>query len=459
MKGQSKMLGKIGWAVRLGALVAAVLLVLPVLGACKGDARGDNLAGYELTIADFNGARWKHVTEQPNLYDRTWNTMLDEVKKEYNVKITPLTVVVSDMSNRAMVEVMAGDKYADFVIPTQWASGNMISSEIMLNLNELKEYGVDIATANWVNQDLRKIATLKNDTVYFINTSFISDMPQMWVLYYNRDIWNELNLGDPYKMVENGEWTVEKFRAACSAALKDGDGDGQVSSKEDRWGLIAPGGDFKNAFFLGMGGHCYRMGESGKMEIAFDNEETYARSTMMYQINNIDKSTYYTGDLNTDMWPAWQSGKSLFMGYMNGNKKAQEVKFQWGVLPMPKWNKEQERYMSGVDHNASVFGITNTNENLYEVATLLKAFGEKGMKLESIYWPDFELTYWDTPEDGLLVDNYIAGKGAYDMTLLMSNAYGELGWPMSNMGVNDFKSRAESQMPVIQAALDDAFGE
>lgn len=462
------------WLKRAGALLLALMMVLTVC-ACKDDSKDkddqgelktyegevpEDLGGYEFSVVDFQNDRWNRENSGTPYYD-AWQQAMDEVEGLYNCTINVSYVGPSDLFNAVQPAVASGDKYADMVITTQWAYGYLMGADLMLDLNELTDVDWD---ARYWNQNIRKISTIQDKT-YAGNGSFIFDTSSTYMLYYNETIWNELNLPDPYEMVRNGTWTQDKFAEFALKAKADQDGSGVVDSVDDRWGVATPDGDFARAMFMGMGGHYFVTNpETGRVEFACDNDRTYQIVEKMRNMVRQDKSIC---TLTGSDWPKvvsqFTSGNALFLGNSPGVNELKDMEDDWGVMPMPKFNAEQEGYYGCVDHNSSVFGVPSTNTQLHETGTVLNALGLHCQLLENIYWPDYKETYWRHEEDSGIIADYVVRTGQYDLAILMQNAESAFGAPMSyvfncSFGTQiDFSSTAQAAKPAIEAKLDEIF--
>ena len=161
----------------------------------------------------------------------------------------------------------------------------------------------------------------------------------------------------------------------------------------------------------------------------------------------------------------FSAGNALFMGYIPGVASLTDMEDDWGVIPLPKLNAEQEDYYTSVDHNSSVFAITNTNNELRDTGIVLEALGRHAMILENIYWPDYKDVYWRHPEqDSRMLDEYVVGHGQYDVALLMSYCNDAFSAPrvqlrkaMFGTGSSDFASYMDAVEDAIESAVNEYF--
>ena len=457
------------------ALLLALCLTVGVCGCNPGDEVQEDsnkieplpgetpvdLEGYEFIVADFNGGRWtKENSGTP--YADAWVQLLDEVETLYNCKITQNVLNVSEMFTIIQPEIAAGGKYADLVVTTQWQYGYFLGAGVMLDLNTL-----DVNWDNeWWNQNIRAISSYGGKT-FTGGGSFIFDTAQTWLLYYNEAIWNQHGFEDPYKLVDEGRWTQELFSKYCREAAEDRDNSGAIDSHEDVWGVIAPTGDFCRAWYMALGGKYFETDPAtGKVRLACNNQRTFdiveEMHTMVQKDRTVSNSLQF--DSMAEFVSMFAGGGSLFFAYMPGITGLQDMEDDWGVMPLPKFDEAQKEYLSGVDHNSSVFGVTNTNQDTREVAILLEALGRHAMILENIYWPDYKETYWRHEEqDTRMVSDYVVGHGQHDLALLMQNCNSVFSAPMGRVfgtvygNSSDFASYIDAVEDVIEVTIEEYF--
>jgi len=475
----SKQYGKddfVKFPLRSVLCIGAAALMVVAMAGCKGGGgnsatgsvgstdvtiKKQDLNGYEFKVMDFNSGRWDRNVNNPTPFNKATQDMLDNTEKYLNCKITPMTSVgPGDIITGAQPAIMAGDKYADLIVTTQWAWGSFMGAGLVGDLNTMKCNW----DAPWWNPNIRDISTVNGKT-YAANGSFIFDAGLTWMIYYNQTIWNQLNLPDPYELVNSGKWTIDLFAQYAKMATQDLNNDGKMDLDNDQWGLVAPDGDFCQASFLAGGIH-YLSGQDGKVQLADGNQKTYDFITKMRNMIKVDKSmfigqapaSYNTGASGFWYANAFIAGKSLFMGCSPGMDGLTDMVDDWGAMPMPKATADQPDYLSGVDHNASVCGITITNTDLDKDALIMDALGYFGQSLQSIYWPDYKETYWrHEATDADIVAKYIAGHGQYDIAPLMSNVQSSFSQPMGYVynaifgGNSDFPSVVKSTSDKINA--------
>ena len=450
---------------------AFFLMVIAILAASVSCSGGDssssaaqktpdeqvvNLNGYTFVIADFATNRWTPEPGTPR-NDKVISIM-DEVQSTYNCKIEFKTVKPETFNETLQPEVLAGGKFADIVMTTTWGYGRILGGNLMMDLKEIETLNLD---SPWWNKNIQSATTI-GGKVYANAGPFASHMYHTWCVYFNKKMWKDLNLEDPYQLVREGKWTYKKMEEFCQKALLDNDGNGKVDSNDDRWGVCSPHGDFCRAMYLGMEGRYFLPDDKGIVQLACDSERTY--NVVEFMRNFVKKSNVlYSGSIISE--EMFSAGKTLFFAYMPGFAYMRNVKDDFGVLPIPKWDEAQKNYIGYVDHNAPIFGVTSTNTNLNETGTVLEALGRRFQDVEKLISEDLEDTFWRSEDDIEMMDKYIKSSGGYDLGVIIQNANdilstpGKAVWECSFGSSSDFSSMAESIKPAVDESLKEFFGQ
>lgn len=450
---------------RIIPLLLAALMAVTVCG-CAAPAESEHecllpmegevpvdLDGYEFTVWCTAGAENWNQEQSGTPYADAFIQLIDEVEYLYNCNITARAVPLDDLFNVVQPEVAAGGKCADIIICYEHAYGALLGANLMLDLNET-EVNWD---NEWWNQSLRETTTYNNKS-YVGGGSFIFDTSRTWMMYVNRALWDQHGFEDPYQLVDSGRWTYEKFREYAKAAAEDNDGSGKPDSAEDVYGVLAADGDFCDAWFMAMGGHYFKADEeTGRVVLACNTTRTYEIVEKMRQMIKQDNVYGFLGNGEVEHIRQFVAGGALFYCNTVGAGGLQDMEDDWFVLPLPKFDEAQEEYLSGVDHNSLVFGITNTNEDLHETSVVLEAVGRHAMVLEEIFWPDYKDTYWRDPESDRIMSEYVVGHGQHDLALIMANCGSAFRAPRSRLFQTAFGNAGTdyaSYIDTVEAAIE-----
>lgn len=394
-----------------------------------------DLSGYEFTVLDYTDTRWQKESSG-TAYGDAWAQMIKEVESLYNCKITVLPTVNANAIHSTVERAAgAGEKCADLIVAPQWEYGYLLQNNLMMDLNKL-EVNWD---NDWWNQNVRNMASVGGQMLA-AGGSFLEDGGSTWALYYNKRIWKECGFEDAYKLVDEGRWTQEKFVEYCRKAV-EGSAD---------YGLITADTDFCRAWFQALGGEYY-TGRSGNLELGCNNDTAFSIVNTMSEMARKDNVICREWEEENDRQVQFASGKSLFYAYTLG-AALQNMEDDWGILPLPKRNEAQADYISCVDHNFPLFGVTTANQNTKEVSVILEALGRHGMALKGIYWDDYNESYWRSEEDARVMAEYIANHGRYDMATMLQTCDAALAAPMNYMYNAIFGTTGDFESPIKAAA-------
>ena len=162
------------------------------------------------------------------------------------------------------------------------------------------------------------------------------------ICFFNKDIAKAYNLEDMYALVRAGKFTMDTmYKSACSVA-KDLNGDGEMTI-DDQFGIsaqkvvsrmfwIASGEKFTEKDKDGI--PYLSLGEGQRAFDVFDKLSSIAA----------DNKNLYLGD-TAPIKEIWFGGRALFYyASLDNAQVMRDYDFDFGILPMPKYNDAQEEY-------------------------------------------------------------------------------------------------------------------
>ena len=104
--------------------------------------------------------------------------------------------------------VMAGDDSFDLVSGQYATMPTLIPDGVLLALNDTKY--IDFSNPWWARGLVEE--TSINGKVYLASGEIsISNIKELSCFFYNKRLADEYSIEDPYKLVESGEWTLDKL--------------------------------------------------------------------------------------------------------------------------------------------------------------------------------------------------------------------------------------------------------
>ena len=253
---------------------------------------------------------------------------------------------ISDVRTKIAELVMTGDDtYQLFLTHCISGLSAMITENLLYDFNDLEH--IDM-TQKWWNQQALEALSVNGHVYYAISDYMLSDTN---CIFFNKALIDEFDLEDPYQLVQNNEWTMDKMMEMMGAVTTD-NGDGRWDHN-DTWGLAAPDGWLSSGFTFSTGVDFVVKNSEGEFEFAFDNERAYEMIEKSEKIFTC-ADTYIFQSLwdktneerfASETYLDISKGKSLFdlnnvaMLYLY-----RDTDVDFGILPYPKLDSEQENY-------------------------------------------------------------------------------------------------------------------
>lgn len=182
-----------------------------------------DLKGRTITIAAYFDPAPKGDT----LLGKELVAQQKKVEKEYNVKIKYMNVPYGDATKKLTSSVLAGKPFADMVrLSYSWSLAAAGKKEIL-------------PVSSFVTDASKYKHLQTKDKIFGNNYGFDTTLTRASGIWYNREIFNKLNLPDPHKLVKEGKWTWSEFEKLAKQATVDNNGDG----KNDYWGISGSSSD------------------------------------------------------------------------------------------------------------------------------------------------------------------------------------------------------------------------
>lgn len=400
-----------------------LLSLLIQLAACGGEALPDETTASDTTPAETT-ADMSSVNELP---DRKWDgrkfrvlgnengegrTQFDNfeiyaesengdlvndavfrrnsrIEEKYDVKITQTLVNLPQEEMRKTV--LAQEDLYDLVFMDLENIGKLASEGYYYDLNSV-DY-IDFSKDYW-NQEVNSSLTI-GSSLYFTSSDFsLRDKNRVYIMVYNRDMLNDYKLGGAVDLVREGKWTADVMKEYTKAIYADVNNDGKMSI-EDNWGV---GFDSYNAFSALMYAFGSRITKSdnGNIELVMNSDHTIsAIDKGLAIVENGLFCNDFEGKVDFDFWSTsskmFYAKQELFtMSFPHSLKRYSEnCDFDYGIIPLPKYDESQEKYYTMADVFCMLFGIPITTPDPDFSGFMLEALSSDS---QDVLYNYYELT-------------------------------------------------------------------
>ena len=244
----------------------------------------------------------------------------------------------ADMNSLIEASFMSGDGDVDvFISPASRGISEYFTKGQLFDFNNL---GIDLYTQHW------QITVMENLSVEGQLFAGFGNMlaTDTDVILFNKDMANQYLVEDMYELVFDGKWTLEAFKSAINEVYCDLNGNG-VANYGDQFGLLI---NYKNGIdsfvFSSDINPIFIDGASGERSLNID-QKFYGVFNFIDNMIETSISVYNTDpDSITD---AFNKSYSLFnLVNMSDIGDYVNAEFDYGILPYPKADLDQDEYMS-----------------------------------------------------------------------------------------------------------------
>lgn len=285
------------------------------------------------------------------------------VSEELNVELMYFTVASSDFANHVKTTQAAGEDFYDFVsfnavqlMPT------LATAELYVNLKNTQNINVE---APWWNQNYNAAAGFFGSQYTLVGDLNLATYDLLGVVYFNQNMAEAYGLENPYEMVLNGEWTVERMQEMIQGIYEDLNGDG-AKGTDDRFGLVGAKNGNVALFLRSCGLSLLEYSESQNTMQVSASEQAMM---LMEQLTELwyRSSDAYLGAGSAAVYKMLGSDEALFaIDTLNREQGKLKQSYVEGagisILPMPKMDEEQVDYITSTELSYNVIAVFNDTQ-------------------------------------------------------------------------------------------------
>ncbi|HBL84154.1 MAG: hypothetical protein A2Y17_12885 [Clostridiales bacterium GWF2_38_85] len=297
--------------------------------------------------------------------DETINELINDavlarnsiVEEKFDIKITGYATGAGE-SITTMIRALnqSQDATYDILAPFMNDAAVMASEGFFYNLKEIDNMRLD--GAYWdqrANEDLEIMNKL------YFTTGYISilDNECTQCMIFNKDVVENYSVPNLYDLVLNGEWTIDKMLQITRDVTADTDGEAGMTYK-DMWGLYINSGE-PTHMFIAAGQRFVDKDGNGNPIITIDTPQAQAVIAKLAEVMGDRQSSIIIEDLqSTALGEGFEdcyylaseqlaAGKTLLrtMCLVDLRDLADKY-FEYGILPLPKYDMNQDNYYSNV---------------------------------------------------------------------------------------------------------------
>ena len=331
----------------------------------------------------------EEVEAEQSVTDQTSSAVINDAVFERNTlfeEYCNLEFVLIPISNggavgRIQSEVQTGTGDFHLITTTTDVAASNATSGFLYNYLELD---IDYEQDWW---DAGTLEFALDGRVFFMDGPFnIVDDDVTFVFMFNKELREQYQIANPYETVKAGDWTMEYFNSIISQ-LSTENGDGKWDEK-DTYGFSTPG-SIGNTFFYGAGlQYVANSREMDAPELVLNEKMEQALDVLSIARSIVhDNNSTYVAPHGSEAVSkeVFVQGRSLFYceaaSYLRGLNANMER--EYGVIPVPKYNKAQVNYTTWRHSIGSTLSIPTSvaRNDMEQFALVLETYTVLSQKL------------------------------------------------------------------------------
>ncbi len=307
--------------------------------------------GYEFKFLNSSEIDGLYVYLDPDMTGEILDDCNYEInlitEEKFSISISEETKPYDELADHARTIILADEALYDAMyIPIKELTP-LISENLFYDLLSIEE--LNITNIWWDQQTI--IKNILDDKIFFA-TSDLNAMAfeRSKCMFLNEDMLMEMGIDPPYVDVLCGEWTFDLMKRYCSAV------------SDLNYSLAVP--DYAPSLMAdAMQAELLTRDDYGEYQFTADSDKKFKSTLNMlmgFFGENADKISR-----NGSEREVFKENRSLFLiDELNFARELKNSMDSYGILPLPKYDKNQETYEAPYGSDCLAFCIPRTNDEL-----------------------------------------------------------------------------------------------
>lgn len=378
----------------------------------------DGLADKDFGGEDFRMLYQERYAEFQYVEEMTGDTLDDavynrnmNVEDRFNTKIVHNVGAEEQLAMDIKNSVLTGNDEYDLYMGHTMYTGKHSLQGIFRNMYDL---GIDFSKP-WYPQYAVENLTFNGKMFLTCSDICLSLASNTYCYYFNKDLVINNSMEDPYTVVNEGRWTIDYLLENVASVYQDTNGDGVVGNG-DLYGFSGEKSNSTVAYLYSFDLDIMAMSDTGEISVPFGSDERSVDGieklkTLLYGSQG---SYNVTADAmgNADMFV---EQTAIFTTGVLGdsvNRYRDDCDFDYGIVPYPKFDEEQENYftVAGGSISSAAVPLTVTRDEL--VGTMFAALSAETWKTVIPQYYDVVLKYKGARDEAsiAMIDTILNGR-------------------------------------------------
>lgn len=363
------------------------------------------------------------------------------VNEKYNVTITALPE--DNPLEVARSAIMAGDSIFDVMNIRKDEIITLLPDGLLADWNDLPYCDY---TAPWWNRHCAEKLTIGDMLPFMSGSILISEIDDTLAMVYNKDIATEYQIENLYDVVREGCWTVDYMTGIIKEISRDLNGDSQYVVGDDLFGYVQdPASMTTNWVFASDLVNGY-IDTNGKWQDNVDMERAQELCDKMSAIFGSGNFAYTGTDLYEGLNYFEENKIFLYAIILRNVELLREMDVDFGILPYPKLDEEQEEYITHVGNASPILTLPITNTDTERTSLILEAMAIASYEIiRPAYYEVALKVKMSRDEDSADMLDLILDSSTYDLSYFAYNSITSILNPLIAVGKTNFASEYASR--------------
>ena len=358
----------------------------------------------ELPEEDFEGRTFTMLTYdqlKADLYAESLNGEVindavyernETVAERFNVNIeTNSQTLYTDATAFIQKTVLAGDDSFQLAAHHVVAAGEMLMKDLFMNWYDIPY--IDFTKPWWSPSTTEDLTYGDDKALIAVGDLALSSLAATYCYFYDKPAAETYKLDDLYEVVRNGKWTIDYIMNITKDIYQDLNGNSERDG-DDYYGMTQQLKSALNAYLWSFGGKVMEKNSEGIPELVFKNERTNTIVEKLYQFcyesegvctqRNFDQSMALNPEDIVHSIHAISFRDNLTL--MTAGTLDMTINYfrdketEYGILPYPKLDEEQEEYYTMVDGYHAALAIPKSVQDYDFVGIITEALNAESYK-------------------------------------------------------------------------------
>ncbi len=264
-----------------------------------------------------------------------------------------------DTGNKFKNSVIAGDNSFDMLAMKAIYFGSIVTSDTAMPWNDIEGLQLD---KPWYVKGANDVLTFNGRRYGVLTDALGTNMTMCWTYVFNKQLVNEWNMEDPYALVREGKWTMDKLYSITKDVYRDLNGN-NTADADDFYGFYTDSYATEDAFMVSHGITTFSKDENDIPVVDFFSDRLVSSIESVNRLYWENPGAFVDTVLPYEYRARFAAGQSIFspmlLTYLI-ESELREMEDDYGVLPYPKLDETQDQYYTHLLGRTGTFFLPKT---------------------------------------------------------------------------------------------------